>query len=142
VLKTGVSLSATGLLNGCRKAADLFPEEPAGQTLQLKASQPRIVILGAGMAGLNCAYQLKKSGLKAAVYEASNRTGGRIYSQKNVLDAGLITELGGEFIDTEHKDMLKLCHEFGAPLDTLSKADRLCYGTLFLLTAAFIRKPK
>jgi monoamine oxidase len=43
------------------------------------------------MAGLNCAYQLKKSGLKAAVYEASNRTGGRIYSQKNVLDAGLIT---------------------------------------------------
>jgi monoamine oxidase len=138
VLKTGVALSAAGLLHGCRRAADLFPEEPAVQPLQLKASQPRIAILGAGMAGLNCAYQLKKAGIKASVYEASSRAGGRIYSQKNVLDAGLTTELGGEFIDTEHKDMLKLCHEFGLPLlDTLSKAESALLRDTFYIDGRF-----
>jgi monoamine oxidase len=122
VLKTGVALSAAGLLNGCRKAADLFPAEPPGaQSMKMKSGQPNIVILGAGMAGLNCAYQLKKSGYLSSVYEGSARVGGRIFSKKNVLHPGLTTELGGEFIDTEHKDMLKLCHEFGLPLlDTLS----------------------
>jgi monoamine oxidase len=138
VLKTGVALSAAGLLHGCRRAADLFPEEPPVQPLQLKASQPRIAILGAGMAGLNCAYQLKKAGIKASVYEASSRAGGRIYSQKNVLDAGLTTELGGEFIDTEHKDMLKLCHEIGLPLlDTLSKAESALLRDTFYIDGRF-----
>lgn len=122
VFKTGVALSAGGLLTGCRKAADLFPTGPVSAASKAKPNQPRIVILGAGMAGLNCAYQLQKAGYSATLYEASKRAGGRIYSEQNVLNPGLVTELGGEFIDTEHKDMLQLCHEFGLPLlDTLSK---------------------
>lgn len=138
VFKTGVALSAAGLLNGCRKAADLFPAEPSQTLLGQKANGPRIVILGAGMAGLNCAYQLKKSGYGGSVYEASKRAGGRIYTQKNVIDAALTTELGGEFIDTEHKDMLKLCHEFGLPLlDTLSKDEASLTRDSFFIDGHF-----
>ncbi|HVF97418.1 MAG TPA: FAD-dependent oxidoreductase [Flavisolibacter sp.] len=138
--KAGVALSAAGLLNGCRKAADLMEEgrAPELQTRAAKKPGSNIVILGAGMAGLNCAYQLKKDGYSSTVYEASKRVGGRIFSEKNVLSPSLTTELGGEFIDTEHKDMLKLCKEFNLPLlDTLSREEEALLRDSFFIDGRF-----
>jgi monoamine oxidase len=68
------------------------------------------------MAGLNAAWQLKKAGIHASIYEASNRVGGRIYSARGLFGTGTVTELGAEFIDTIHEDMLDLAQEFGLPL--------------------------
>jgi NADPH-dependent 2,4-dienoyl-CoA reductase/sulfur reductase-like enzyme len=45
-------------------------------------SSRSIAIVGGGMAGLYCAYVLKNAGVRATVYEASTRTGGRIYSAR------------------------------------------------------------
>ncbi len=106
LLKTGVAIGAAGLLDACRK--DPMPGDPG--------NQPKIVIIGAGIAGLNCAYQLKKSGLSATIYEAATRTGGRIFTAKNILAPGLTTELGGEYIDSSHEDMLQLSQELGLNL--------------------------
>ena len=78
--------------------------------------EPRIVIVGAGIAGLNAAYTLKKAGVRAEIYEAANRAGGRIHSATDFLAPGLVTELGGEFIDSGHDDMLALANEFGLGL--------------------------
>ena len=86
---------------------------PRLQQAWSKAS-PRIAIIGAGIAGLNAAYQLKKAGLIATLYEARNRTGGRILSR--VLENGLVIDLGGSFINTDHEDMLSLAKEFNLPL--------------------------
>ena len=44
------------------------------------AVAPRIVIVGAGLAGLTCAYRLKQAGYAAEVYEASDRIGGRCWT--------------------------------------------------------------
>jgi monoamine oxidase len=75
--------------------------------------QKRIVIVGAGMAGLNSAYTLlKKAGIKATIYEADKRTGGRMYTQREVFGEGLWTEFGGEFLDSNHDDMFDLVEEF------------------------------
>src|SRR6266545_837170 len=41
------------------------------------AAAPRIVVVGAGLAGLTCAYRLEQAGITAQVYEASDRIGGR-----------------------------------------------------------------
>jgi len=85
---------------------------------------PRIVIVGGGIAGLNAAYQLRKRGWLASVYEASKRTGGRIYTAHDLLDPGLATELGGEFIDSNHQEMFALAREFGLDwlgVDSLSE---------------------
>ena len=41
------------------------------------AADPRIVVVGAGLAGLTCAYRLKQAGYVAQVYEAADRVGGR-----------------------------------------------------------------
>lgn len=83
-----------------------------------KATMPKIVIVGGGIAGLNAAYQLKKAGLgwRADVYEATARSGGRIYTLKDVMGAGLTTELGGEFIDSNHREIHALVKEFQLPL--------------------------
>lgn len=76
----------------------------------------RVAIVGAGLAGLNAAYQLSKAGIRAKLYEASNRLGGRILSRTGPVGDGLTVELGAEFINTDHADMLALVKEFGLPL--------------------------
>lgn len=79
-------------------------------------SGPRIVIVGAGMAGLNCAHYLQKRGLKSTLYEATNRPGGRMFTAYDIMAPGLTTELGGEFIDSIHHDMFALIDEFDLSL--------------------------
>lgn len=73
---------------------------------------PRIAIIGGGLAGLTCADRLRAKGFAAAIYEASNRVGGRCFSLRGYFP-GQIAELGGEFIDTGHKTMLNYAREFG-----------------------------
>ncbi len=81
-----------------------------------QGKMPAIAIIGGGIAGLNAAYQLKKAGLKATVYEASNRLGGRIQSTTGAIGPGLVTDLGGSLINTDHADMLELVEAFDLKL--------------------------
>jgi monoamine oxidase len=74
--------------------------------------RPRTAIVGAGVAGLNCAYKLRKAGVPVHVFEASSRTGGRMFTAKDLMAPGLTTEMGGEFIDSTHTEMLELVKEF------------------------------
>jgi monoamine oxidase len=76
----------------------------------------RIAIVGAGIAGLSAAFHLRRLGYVADVYEAAPRTGGRIQTARGVLGPGLATELGGEFIDSEHHEMIQLAKMFSLPL--------------------------
>lgn len=75
--------------------------------------KPRIVIVGAGIAGLSAAHTLAKGGLRAEVYEAGARAGGRMMTLRGMVAPGLYTDAGGEFVDTSHEDILGLAHEFG-----------------------------
>ncbi|QIL75230.1 flavin monoamine oxidase family protein [Hymenobacter sp. HDW8] len=115
--KLGLLIGAGGLLTAC-EAEVVEPTLSLGgtATTDAKDTQPRIVVVGAGIAGLNCAYQLRKNGLRADIYEASNRAGGRIFTARDLMAPGLTTELGGEFIDSGHRDMLQLAREFALPL--------------------------
>lgn len=55
------------------------------------------------------------------MFEASRRTGGRCLTANNLLVEGAWTELGGEFIDSGHGDMLSLANSLGVELiDTQS----------------------
>lgn len=89
------------------------------------ASNPKIAVVGGGIAGLNAAYQLKKLGLNATVYEARGRLGGRILSATDILGQGLVTDLGGSFINTDHADLLALVKDFRLKLfDRVKDAKR------------------
>lgn len=91
------------------------------------SARPRTGIVGAGIAGLNCAWKLKKAGVGVKVFEASGRTGGRMLTAKDLLAPGLTTEMGGEFIDSGHEEMLNLVREFKLSLwdfEELSKVTK------------------
>jgi monoamine oxidase len=77
---------------------------------------PEIAIIGGGLAGLSAAYWLKKAGLRATVYEARARLGGRVQSVSGAVGSGLVTDLGGSLINTDHADMLALVKAFNLKL--------------------------
>jgi monoamine oxidase len=86
------------------------------------AATPRIVVVGAGLAGLTCAYRLKQAGYVATLYEASNRVGGRCWTIRDGFD-GQIAEHGGELIDQGHTAIRQLAQELGLTLDNLLAAE-------------------
>jgi monoamine oxidase len=112
------SLATAGLvITGCSKPAPAPPQQQSGGTPSPAPapSNPRgvrIAIVGAGVAGLNTAYKLQKAGLTAKIFEGADRTGGRMFTAANLLGDGFTTELGGEFIDSNHEEMLALMQEF------------------------------
>lgn len=99
--KAAAALALAGLYQRCSTAP---------------ASQPSIIIVGAGIAGLHAAYILKQAGYTAYVYEGSARVGGRIHTAHDIMGEGLWTEMGGEFIDSTHADMLNLVKHFNLPM--------------------------
>ncbi len=79
-----------------------------------------IVVVGAGIAGLMCAYRLRQAGQRVRVYEAQERVGGRMLSLRGHFADGQVCELGGELIDTGHVRMRALAAELGLALDDLA----------------------
>jgi monoamine oxidase len=87
------------------------------------AAPPTIVVVGAGLAGLTCAYRLLQAGLNPQVYEASDRVGGRCWTLTGYFADGQIAERGGELIDTGHHQIRQLAQELKLKLDNLLRAE-------------------
>ncbi|MEZ4880492.1 MAG: NAD(P)/FAD-dependent oxidoreductase [Chitinophagales bacterium] len=99
----GIALSLPNLLTACKNKSD--------------ENILDVAILGGGMAGLNCANHLLPSNLSFQIFEASKRLGGRILTHYNdSLGLGIFPEFGGDFIDSDHEDMLDLAKEFNLEL--------------------------
>ena len=82
------------------------------------ADPGRVVVVGAGLAGLTAAYRLRRAGVLAEVHEASTRLGGRCWSHRG-WDDGQVAERGGELIDQGHVAIRQLAQELGLQLDNL-----------------------
>jgi len=103
------------------------------------AGAPRIVVVGAGLAGLTAAYRLKQAGYVAQLYEASNRIGGRCWSYRGSSGTwadGQVAEHGGELIDQGHTAMRHLASELGFKLDNLLAAEQNGTEDFFWLDGA------
>ena len=74
-----------------------------------------MVIVGGGLAGLTCAHELTRRGVRPILLEAGARLGGRVLSDATTF-APATCELGGEFIDSDHATMLRLARELGIGL--------------------------
>jgi len=77
----------------------------------------KVLILGAGMAGLVAAYELSKSGHEVTVLEARTRPGGRVHTLREPFSDGLFAEEGAARIPENHDLTLKYVKEFGLPLE-------------------------
>jgi monoamine oxidase len=103
------SMAAAGLATGCGRILELRQGA--------KKKDREVVVIGAGIAGLTCAYRLHQAGVPVRVFEGQNRVGGRMWSLRDKFPENLVCELGGELVDSNHETLRGLCDELGLALD-------------------------
>ena len=83
----------------------------------------RVLVIGAGMAGLTAARKLAEAGRLVLVLEARDRVGGRI---RTLREQGEVLELGAEFVHGRPAELWRLIDESG--LDTYAiDGKNLCH---------------
>lgn len=112
-----------------------------------------VIILGAGLAGMTAAYELRNAGYQVQVLEFNNRAGGRNWTLRG---GDTYTELGGftqhcEFdkdlyvnpgpwrIPYHHQGVLGYCKRLGVPLEAFVQVN---YNAYLHNSQAFGGKPK
>ena len=77
----------------------------------------RVIVLGAGLAGLVAADELTKAGFEVVILEARSRPGGRVYTMREPFSDNLYAEAGAARIQDTHEYTLKYVKEFDLQLD-------------------------
>src|SRR5215470_10208293 len=92
----------------------------------------RVIVVGAGLAGLCAAYELNASGHDVTALEAQSRPGGRVQTLRHPFDDGLFAEAGASRIPTSHDLTLGYARMFGltlVPFEPFGAASvRYAYG--------------
>jgi len=83
----------------------------------------RVLIVGAGLAGLSAAYELVRAGHDVLVFEARTRPGGRVHTLRDDFADGLHAEAGATRIPDHHDFTLGYVERFGLTLDPFQPAD-------------------
>jgi monoamine oxidase len=76
----------------------------------------KVIIVGAGMAGLVAAYELLRAGHDPHILEAQSRVGGRVYTLREPFAPGLHAEAGAMRIPRAHKLTLAYVEKFNLPV--------------------------
>jgi monoamine oxidase len=76
----------------------------------------KVVVLGAGVAGLSAAYELQKKGFEVTVLEARDRVGGRVWTVRDGFADGQFAEIGAIRIGSTHVNLLAYAEELGLEL--------------------------
>jgi monoamine oxidase len=133
-------LQQVGSIGGYRatylsmQALGLIGAAAAAEPLALQKGPPhgtKVVVLGAGVAGLSAAYELGKAGYECLVLEARDRVGGRNWSirrgatlnmndgtsQVCAFDPEMYWNAGPARIPSHHRAVLGYCRELGVALE-------------------------
>lgn len=132
-----LGMEMLGLLNAPPARATPFALPRADGT------PPSIVILGAGIAGLVAAYELKRAGWTVTVIEARDRIGGRVWTLRGgdrivqhgrpdqlcSFSRGLYLNAGAARVPTAHHTILGYARTLGVAIEPMVNSDRAarCY---------------
>jgi monoamine oxidase len=97
----------------------------------------RVIVAGAGLAGLTAAVELEKSGARVTVIDARSRVGGRVWTLREEFAEGQHAEAGGDLIEPEQQAICRLVKELGLSLVPILKK-----GFAFVRRGAEGRAPK
>ncbi|HYX26956.1 MAG TPA: FAD-dependent oxidoreductase, partial [Pyrinomonadaceae bacterium] len=84
-----------------------------------KGDSKRVIVIGAGLAGLSAAYELTQQGHDVIILEARTRPGGRVCTLREPFADGLYAEAGGMFINESYTHLMRYAENFNLPLDLL-----------------------
>ena len=96
----------------------------ATRAAELVFGGKRVVVVGAGYSGLACAHELKTAGYDVTVIEASERIGGRVFSQSEWVK-GRNVEGGGELIGSNHPTWVRYAADFGLEWIDVTEDEKL-----------------
>lgn len=105
-LSLGMGAVGTGIL---------FPQALSAQHFirGMTSNPKKVLVLGAGLAGLSAAWELNKAGHEVRVLEARNRPGGRVSTIREPFAEGLYAEEGAAAYSNTYTHALKFIDEFG-----------------------------
>jgi monoamine oxidase len=98
-------------------ALDLFASDQ--KEIERKGRTKRVLVVGAGLAGLSAAYELARVGHDITIIEAQTRPGGRVLTLREPFADGLHAEAGAARIPADHNLTLKYARLFNLPLDPM-----------------------
>jgi monoamine oxidase len=113
LLIAGGAVGAAAIVGPDLISSSFGRREPSGRG--------RVVVVGAGLAGLTAAYELCRAGFDVTVLEARDRVGGRVYTVRDPFRAGQHAEAGGEYVDVVHREVRSYCSRFGLPLQNATR---------------------
>lgn len=79
-------------------------------------STGRVLVVGAGLAGLVTATELKAAGCEVLLLEARHRVGGRVLTVRDGLGHGQFADVGAEIVYPGQKRIAALCRRHGLEL--------------------------
>jgi monoamine oxidase len=88
----------------------------------------RVIVAGAGLAGLTAARLLERAGAEVTIVEARDRVGGRVYTVRG-FEAQQHAEAGADLIESEQTDVLALAAELGLSTTRILANGWGFYGT-------------
>jgi monoamine oxidase len=109
--------------------AGLFLSDRFAGTALAQGTAPnakRVIVVGAGFAGLACAYELHTAGYKVTVVEARNRLGGRVLTFKDLVDKRWC-EGGAELIGSNHPTWVRYAEKFELKFIDVTDDEELSY---------------
>jgi len=86
-------------------------------TPERQGNSKRVVILGAGLAGLSAGWQLQQAGHDVVILEAQLHPGGRVHTIREGLSDDLYAEAGAGRIPDTHNVTLEWVNHFGLKLE-------------------------
>ncbi len=100
-----------------RRAIHVLAAPAVTQLARPQSNSKKVIVAGAGIGGLCCAYELTKRGFEVVVLEASGRSGGHILTLHDKLSDGLYADAGAEhFYRPGYDQLWSYIDEFKLPV--------------------------
>jgi monoamine oxidase len=115
-MKTPALQTRRDILKQAGMAAVAVAASSLGANAESKKTK-RVIIVGGGIGGLCCAYELMERGHEVTLLEASRRTGGHVKTIRDPLPDGLYADVGAEhFTNPGYDEYRRYVEKFDLPV--------------------------
>src|SRR5262245_18693513 len=89
------------------------------ETIRRTGAARKVIVIGAGLAGMSSAYELAQAGHEVIVLEARTRSGGRVWTLRDSFPEGLYAEAGATNVFDNHEWTMKYVKELSVAIDPM-----------------------